>query len=79
MLNEQWRGNQILGSEIREKNPKIFDMIEHTLNQKWRWAGHQAGMKDTRWTKRCTEWQPIRGKRLRGRPGRRWQDDITRT
>ena len=30
-----------------------------------------------RWTKRCTEWQPRRGKRLRGRPSRRWQDDIT--
>ena len=35
-------------------------------------------MKDNRWTKRCTEWQPRRGKRSRGRPNRRWQDDITR-
>ena len=34
-------------------------------------------MKDTRWTKRCTEWQPRRGKRSRGQPGRRWQDGIT--
>ena len=33
-------------------------------------------MKDNRWTKRCTEWQPKRGKRSRGRPSRRWQDDI---
>ena len=24
-----------------------------------------------------TEWQPRRGKRSRGRPSRRWQDDIT--
>ena len=44
----------------------------------WRWAGHIARMKDNRWTKRCTEWQPRRGKRSRGRPSRRWQDDITR-
>ena len=36
-----------------------------------------ARMKDNRWTKRCTEWQPRRGKRSRGRPSRRWQDDIT--
>ena len=35
-------------------------------------------MTDNRWTKRCTEWQPRRGKRSRGRPSRRWQDDITR-
>ena len=27
----------------------------------------------------CTEWQPRRGKRSRGRPSRRWQDDITKT
>ena len=31
-----------------------------------------------RWTKRCTEWQPRRGKRSRGQPSRRWQDNITR-
>ena len=26
-------------SEIR-KRTKIIDIIEHTLKQKWRWAGH---------------------------------------
>ena len=35
-------------------------------------------MKDNRWTKRCTEWQPSRGKRSRGRQSRRWQDNITK-
>ena len=44
---------------------------------KWKWAGHIARLKDNRWTKRCTEWQPRRGKRSRGWPSRRWQDDIT--
>ena len=63
-------------SEIR-KRTKINDSIEYTLKQKWKWAGHIARMKDNRWTKRCTEWQPRRGKRSRGRPSRRWQDDIT--
>ena len=64
-------------SEIR-KTAKIIDITEYTLKQKWRWAGHIARMKDDRWTKRCTEWQPRRGKRSRGRPCRRWQDDIAR-
>ena len=32
----------------------------------------------TRWTKRCTEWQPRRGKRSKRRPSRRWKDDKTR-
>ena len=59
------------------KRTKITDIIEYTLKQKWKWAGHIARMKDNRWTKRCTEWQPRRGKRSRGRPSRRWQDDIT--
>ena len=34
-------------------------------------------MKDNRWTKRCKEQQPRRGKRSRGQPSRRRQDDIT--
>ena len=63
-------------SEIR-KRTKIIDIIEYTLKQKWKWADHIARLKDNRWTKRCTEWQPRRGKRSRGRPSRRWQDDIT--
>ena len=56
------------------KRTKIIDIIEYTLKQKWKWAGHIARLKDNRWTKRCTEWQPRRGKRSRGRPSRRWQD-----
>ena len=63
-------------SEIR-KRTKIIDIIAYTLKQKWKWAGHIARMEDNRWTKRCTEWQPRRRKRSRGRPSRRWQDDIT--
>ena len=63
-------------SEIR-KRTKVIDIIEYALKQKWKWAGHRARLKDNRWTKRCTEWQPRRGKRMRGRPSRRWQDDMT--
>ena len=29
-------------------------------------------MKDNRWTKRCTEWQPRRGKRSREKEGTTW-------
>ena len=41
-------------SEIR-KRTKINGIIDYTLKQKWRWAGHIARMKDKRWTRRCTE------------------------
>ena len=33
-------------------------------------------MHENRWAKRCTEWQPREGRRNRGRPARRWRDDI---
>ena len=65
--------DKIPSSEIR-KRTKIIDIIEYTRKQKWRWAGHIARIEDNRWTKRCTEWQPMRGKRS-GRPSRIWQDD----
>ena len=64
-------------SWIRRRT-KIIDIIEYTLKQKWRSAGHIARMKDNTWTKRCTEWQPRKGKRSRGQPSRRWQDNIIR-
>ena len=60
------------------KRTKITDIIDYTLKQKWKWAGYIARMKDNRWTKCCTEWQPRRGEISRGRPTRRWQDDIAR-
>ena len=49
-----------------------------TLKRKWKWAGHIVRMKGNRWTKRCTKWQTRRGKRSRGRPSGRWQDDIAK-
>ena len=71
---------KMLGLKLQDKAPcskirkrtKIVDITEYTLKQKWR------RIKDNRWTKRCTEWQPRRVKRSRGRSCRRWQDDITR-
>ena len=44
MLNLKLQ-DKIPCSEIR-KRAKIIDVIEYTLTQKWRWAGHIARMKD---------------------------------
>ena len=41
-------------SEIR-KRTKIIDIIEYTLKQKWKWAGHITRLKDNRLTRRCTD------------------------
>ena len=60
-----------IAKSVLFQHQKIIDIIEYTLKQKWKWAGHIARLRDNRWTKRCTEWQPRRGKRSRGRPSRR--------
>ena len=69
--------DKIPRSEIR-KRTNIIDIIEYTQKQKWRWAEHIVSMKDNKWTKLCAEWQPSRGNRSRGRPSRKWQNNITR-
>ena len=60
---------------IDQGKKRIINIIEYTLKQKWIWARHIARMKNSRWTKRCTEWQPKRGRSLRERLARRWQDN----
>ena len=37
-----------------QERTQITDIIEYTLKQKWKWAGHVERMKDNRWTKRRT-------------------------
>ena len=59
---------KMLGLKLQDKIPcsertKVTDTIEYTLKQKWRMARHIANMTDSRWAKRCTEWQSRRGKR----------------
>ena len=67
--------NRIPNSTIREIT-KVDDILKVITKAKWKWAGHVARMNDNRWTVRCTEWQVRHGKRSRGRPRRRWHDDI---
>eukprot|EP00794_Sanderia_malayensis_P008022 gene8022-8881_t len=63
---------------IREQS-KVKDVITTAKSIKWRWAGHVARMDDERWTQLTTEWQPIHGKRARGRPKTRWRDELVIT
>ena len=60
---------------IRNKTG-IRDIIETVKRKKWTWAGHISRMRDDRWTNTVTEWRPRDGKRARGRPMKRWRDEI---
>ena len=62
---ELTRLSTMLGDQ--KKRTKIADMIEYNLKPTWKEAGHIAGMKVNRRTDRCSECQPRKGKRSRGR------------
>ena len=58
---------------------QIRDVQKAIYDNKRRWAGHIARMKDNRWTARVTDWYPRKGKRYPGRPPTRWVDPINKT
>ncbi len=63
-------------NEWIRKQTKITDAIIRVKSLKWKWAGHIARRTDGRWTRNLTKWKPPNGKRRRGRPKRRWVDEI---
>jgi hypothetical protein len=61
-------------SKIRSLT-KWRDINEFSSILKFRWAGHVARMENSRWPNRMLNWNP-NGKRSRGRPKPRWEEDI---
>ena len=62
--------------EIIRCKTGVKDVIERVWCRRGQWAGHAARMSNTRWAKITSEWTPREGKRVRGRPKRRWKDNI---
>ena len=73
-LNITWRDRKT-AKQIREKT-KVRDMTKTMSKLKWDWAGHVARRTDNRWTSRITFWKPRETQRNRGRPRKRWRDDL---
>ena len=69
------RKDKIRNQEIRERT-RVDDIIEKAEKSKGQWAGHLARMSPSKWARKLTEWTPRNGKRTKGRPKRRWRDDI---
>ena len=75
---------RIIGITYRDRKTNLWvrsqtnveDILRSAKEKKWRWAGHVSRMRDNRWTIRMTEWTPRNGKRSRGRPNRRWRDEL---
>ena len=55
---------------------KLNDIEKTIMKIKWQWAGHLMRRTDDRWSRRLTEWYPRNGSRQRGRPPRRWDQEI---
>ncbi|GBP23911.1 hypothetical protein EVAR_86288_1 [Eumeta japonica] len=54
---------------------KDANKVCKTLKWKW-WAGHMLREKNEKWSRIISEWYPRDGKRNKGRPIKRWEDDI---
>jgi hypothetical protein len=67
--------DKIRNETIRAKT-KVKDVTKEAREKKSSWAGHVARMKNDRWAKMTTEWTPREGKRARGKPKRRWRDEV---
>ena len=63
-------------NEIIRCKTGVKDIIERVRCMRGQWAGHVARMSNTRWAKITSEWTPREGKRVRGRPKKRWRENI---
>lgn len=73
MMNVK-KSDRLRNRVIRSKT-KVIDVTYKIRRLKWRWAGHMIRGKE-KWSKIVTRWYPREGKRKRGRPQKRWDDDI---
>ena len=70
--SETWTLTKALGAAT-SSCPDIMHIINTT---KGNWAGHVAHFQYIRWTSQVTDWRPMDGSRRRGRPSKRWRDEI---
>ena len=63
-------------NEIIRYKTGVNDIIERVRCMRGQRAGHVARMSNTRWAKITSEWTLREGIRIRGRPKRRWRDNI---
>ena len=71
MLNITYRDRN---TNIREK-AMVTDVTEQVRRRKWTWIGHVSRIQNNPWTLRVT-WKTYERKIHRGRPARRWRDDL---
>ena len=72
----EWIQRSTYIAEEHLARAKLDDWVTEQRRRLFRWAGHAARRTDNRWSTRVLDWQPTDGKRLIGRPKRRWSDTL---
>ncbi|KAJ8715750.1 hypothetical protein PYW07_010232 [Mythimna separata] len=67
--------DRIRNTILRSKT-QIIDVAQKAAQLKWDWAGHVCRMPIERWASKTQGWCPETARRGRGRPRRRWRDDL---
>lgn len=67
--------DRVRNTLLRSKT-QIADVGVKAAKLKWDWAGHVCRMPDELWARITTLWRPPDVKRQRGRPRRRWRDEL---
>ncbi|PZC72867.1 hypothetical protein B5X24_HaOG210392 [Helicoverpa armigera] len=69
------RTDRIRNTVIRSRTG-VADVGRKAATLKWNWAGHVSRMHPERWATIITQWTPQDGHRRRGRPRKRWRDEL---
>ena len=62
--------------EVIRSKTKVKEIIERVQCMRGQWAGLIARISNTRWAKITSQWTRREGRPVRGRPKRRWRDNI---
>ncbi|KAJ8714787.1 hypothetical protein PYW08_004768 [Mythimna loreyi] len=67
--------DHVRNTTLRSKT-QIVDVAQKAAQLKWDWAGHVCRMSSELWARKTQDWCPDTATRGRGRPRRRWRDDL---
>ena len=79
LVKEDWQTWIVRATRDVEKHCSLANVEDWALAQRrkyWRWAGHVARISDGRWTSQLLHWIPWKGRRSRGRPLKRWAEEL---
>jgi hypothetical protein len=71
-----WMRRRTIMTESVLQSLRLDDWVKGQRRRKWAFAGHLMRREDSRWASVLLPWVPEGGKRSRGRPKKRWTDDL---